>query len=233
MAQVYQSAKDSTSDLKDGASIMVGGFGICGVVEELIDAIVQSGTKELTVISNGAGVDDWFLGKWIANRQVRKMICSRIGANKILERQYLDGEVEVEFVPQGTFAERIRAAGVGTGGFYTRTGVGTIVAEGKETKMIGGQTYVLEGPLHADYAFVKAWKGDTAGNLIYRMTAQNFNHVMAMAGRTTIAEVEELVPAGRLDPNQIHTPGIFVQRIFQGKRFEKRIEILTVREKEN
>ncbi|MFQ5912826.1 MAG: CoA transferase subunit A [Nitrospinota bacterium] len=232
MVRVFPSAKETMFDLKDNASIMAGGFGICGVVEGLIDAVCEAGVKGLTVISNGAGVDDWFLGKWIANHQVRKMICSRIGANKELERQYLAGEIEVEFVPQGTFAERLRAAGVGIGGFYTKTGVGTLVAEGKETKVIDGETYLLEKPLRADFAFVKAWKGDTAGNLIYRMTAQNFNHVMAMAGRTTIAEVEELVPAGELDPNQVHTPGIFVQRIFQGERFEKRIEILTVHERE-
>lgn len=230
MVQVFQSGGEAIFDLQDRASIMAGGFGISGGVEELIDAVCEAGAKDLTVISNGAGMEDWFLGKWISARRVRKMICSRIGANKELERQYLAGEIEVEFVPQGTFAERIRAAGVGTGGFYTKTGVGTIVAEGKETKVIDDETYLLEMPLRADFAFVKAWKGDTAGNLIYRMTAQNFNHVMAMAGRITIAEVEELVPAGTLDPNHVHTPGIFVQRIFQGKRFEKRIEILTVRD---
>ncbi|MBI2880079.1 MAG: CoA transferase subunit A [Candidatus Tectomicrobia bacterium] len=233
MVQVFPSAREAIFDLKDGASIMAGGFGICGVVEGLIDAVCEKGVKDLTVISNGAGVDDWFLGKWIKNRQVRKMICSRIGSNKELERQYLAGTIEVEFVPQGTFAERIRAGGAGLGGFYTKTGVGTVVAEGKETKVLDGETYLLEIPLRADYAFVKAWRGDTAGNLIYRMTAQNFNHVMAMAGRTTIAEVEELVPAGELDPNHIHTPGIFVQRVFQGARFEKRIEILTLRKRES
>ncbi len=232
MAQVFQSAKEAIFDLKDGASIMAGGFGICGAVEELIDAVRETGVTDLTVISNGAGMEDWFLGKWFSNRQVRKMICSRIGSNKELERQYLAEEIEVDFVPQGTFAERLRAAGVGIGGFYTKTGAGTVMAEGKETKEIDGETYLLESPLHADFAFVKAWRGDTAGNLIYRMTAQNFNHVMAMAGQTTIAEVEELVPEGELDPNQIHTPGIFVQRIFQGSKFEKRIELLTVREKE-
>ena len=230
MAQVFQSAREAIFDLQDGATIMAGGFGICGVVEELVDAVCDTKVRALTVISNGAGVDDWFLGKWVSARHVRKMICSRIGANKELERQYLAGEIEVEFVPQGTFAERIRAAGVGVGGFYTRTGVGTIVAENKETKVIDGETYVLELPLSADFAFVKAWKGDTAGNLIYRMTAQNFNHVMAMAGRITIAEVEHLVSAGELDPNQVHTPGIFVQRIFKGAKFEKRIEILTVQD---
>ena len=230
MAQVFQSAQEAIFDLRDGAGIMAGGFGISGVVEELIDAVSESGVRDLTVISNGAGLEDWFLGKWISARRVRKMICSRIGANKELERQYLAGEIEVEFVPQGTFAERIRAAGVGTGGFYTRTGVGTIVAEGKESKVLDGETYLLEWPLRADFAFVKAWKGDTAGNLIYRMAAQNFNPVMAMAGKVTIAEVEELVPAGGLDPNHIHTPGIFVQRIIQGKRFEKRIEIMTVQD---
>lgn len=232
MAQVFQSAKEAIFDLKDGASIMAGGFGICGAVEELIDAVRETGVTDLTVISNGAGMENWFLGKWFSNRQVRKMICSRIGSNKELERQYLAREIEVDFVPQGTFAERIRAAGVGIGGFYTKTGAGTVMAERKETKEIDGETYLLESPLHADFAFVKAWRGDTAGNLIYRMTAQNFNHVMAMAGQTTIAEVEELVPEGELDPNQIHTPGIFVQRIFQGSKFEKKIELLTVREKE-
>ena len=231
MPQVFQSAKEAIFDLKDGASIMAGGFGICGAVEELIDAVRETGVTDLTVISNGAGMENWFLGKWFSNRQVRKMICSRIGSNKELERQYLAREIEVDFVPQGTFAERIRAAGVGIGGFYTKTGAGTVMAERKETKEIDGETYLLESPLHADFAFVKAWRGDTAGNLIYRMTAQNFNHVMAMAGQTTIAEVEELVPEGELDPNQIHTPGIFVQRIFQGSKFEKKIELLTVREK--
>ncbi len=230
MSQVFHSAREAVFDLKDGATIMAGGFGICGSVEEIIDSVLETKAQNLTVISNGGGVDDWFLGKWISARQVRKMICSRIGANKELERQYLAGEIEVEFVPQGTFAERIRAAGVGLGGIYTQTGVGTIVTENKETKIIDNKTYILELPLSADFAFVKAWKGDTAGNLIYRMTAQNFNHVMAMAGRVTIAEVEELVPAGELDPNQIHTPGIFVQRIFQGSTFEKRIEILTVQD---
>jgi 3-oxoacid CoA-transferase subunit A len=230
MSQVFHSAREAVFDLKDGATIMAGGFGICGSVEEIIDSVLETKAQNLTVISNGGGVDDWFLGKWISARQVRKMICSRIGANKELERQYLAGEIEVEFVPQGTFAERIRAAGVGLGGVYTQTGIGTIVTENKETKTIDNKTYILELPLSADFAFVKAWKGDTAGNLIYRMTAQNFNHVMAMAGRVTIAEVEELVPAGKLDPNQIHTPGIFVQRIFQGSTFEKRIEILTVQD---
>lgn len=230
MSQVFHSAREAVFDLKDGATVMAGGFGICGSVEEIIESVLETKVQNLTVISNGGGVDDWFLGKWISARQVRKMICSRIGANKELERQYLTGEIEVEFVPQGTFAERIRAAGVGLGGFYTQTGVGTLVTENKEAKVIDGKTYILELPLSADFAFVKAWKGDTAGNLIYRMTAQNFNHVMAMAGQVTIAEVEELVPAGELDPNQIHTPGIFVQRIFQGSTFEKRIEILTVQD---
>jgi len=230
MVQIFQSAHEAIFDLQDRASIMAGGFGVCGVVEALIDAVHETGVKDLTVISNGASMEDWFLGKWISGRRVRKMVCSRIGSNKELERQYLAGEIEVEFVPQGTFAERIRAAGVGTGGFYTRTGVGTIVAEGKETQVFDGETYLLERPLGGDFAFVKARKGDTAGNLIYRMTALNFNPVMAMAGKVTIAEVEELVPAGELDPNHIHTPGIFVQRIFQGKRFEKRIEILSVQD---
>lgn len=231
MVEVYPSARAAIFDLEDGATLMAGGFGICGVIENLTEAVREKGVKNLTVISNAAGVDDWFLGLWIKNRQVRKMICSRIGANREFERQYLAGEIEVEFVAQGTFAERLRAGGAGIGGFYTRTGVGTVLAEGKETKVIDGATYLLEKPLKADFAFVKAWKGDTAGNLIYHMTARNFNPLMAMAGRVTIAEVEELVEAGGLDPNCIHTPGIYVQRIFQGVGLEKRIELLTTRER--
>jgi 3-oxoacid CoA-transferase A subunit len=231
VVQVLPSAREAIIDLEDGATIMAGGFGICGVVENLIEAVREKGVKNLTVISNAAGVDDWFLGVWIKNRQIRKMVCSRIGANREFERQYLSGEIEVEFVAQGTLAERLRAGGAGIGGFYTRTGVGTVLAEGKETKVIDGVPYLLERPLKADFAFVKAWKGDTAGNLIYRMTARNFNPLMAMAGRVTIAEVEELVPAGELDPNSVDSPGIYVQRIFQGVGLEKRLELLTTRDR--
>jgi len=216
--------------LFDGMSIMAGGFGLCGIPENLILSLRDSGVKNLTVISNNAGVDDFGLGLLLHTRQIKKMISSYVGENEIFERQYLSGELELEFNPQGTLAERIRAGGAGIPGFYTRTGVGTIIAEGKEHKEFDGQTYILERGLRADLAVVKAWKGDHEGNLIYRKTARNFNPMMAMAGRTTIAEVEELVPTGTLDPDQIHTPGIFVKRVVQGAVYEKRIEKRTVRE---
>ena len=214
--------------LRDGMVIMAGGFGLCGIPENLILAIRESGVKDLTFISNNAGVDDFGLGLLLQTRQIKKMVSSYVGENKTFERQFLDGELEVELVPQGTLAERIRAGGAGIGGFFTRTGVGTQVAEGKETRVIDGIEYVLELPLKADLAIVKAWKGDALGNLVYRMTARNFNPMMATAAKVTLAEVEQLVPVGDLDPDQVHTPGIFVKRIFQGTSYEKRIEQRTV-----
>jgi len=208
---------------------MMGGFGLCGIPENLIAALHQRGTKNLTVISNNAGVDDFGIGILMRARQVRKMIATYVGENKEFERQFLTGEVEVELVPQGTFAERIRAGGAGIGGFFTPTGYGTLVAEGKETRTIDGANYVLEKPLKADFAFVKAWKGDRFGNLAYRKTARNFNPVMATAAKVTIAEVERLVEPGDIDPDHIVTPGIFVQQILQGAKYEKRIEKRTTR----
>jgi 3-oxoacid CoA-transferase subunit A len=204
---------------------------VCGLPENLIAALMESGTRNLTVISNNAGLDNFGLGLLLRTRQIKKMISSYVGENKEFERQYLAGELELEFNPQGTLAERIRAGGAGIWGFYTRTGAGTLVAEGKETRVIDGDTYVLETGLTADLAIVKAWQGDTEGNLIYRKTARNFNPMMASAGRVTVAEVEQLVPAGELDPDQIHTPGIFVQRIIKGARYEKPIEFRTVRKR--
>lgn len=208
----------------DGATLAVGGFGLCGIPELTIAALRESGVRELTVISNNCGVDDFGLGILLANHQLHKMISSYVGENKIFEQQYLSGELEVELVPQGTLAERLRAGGAGIPAFYTPTGVGTPVAEGKETREFDGRPYLLEHALTADFALVKAWRGDPLGNLVYRDTAQNFNPLAAMAGRVTIAEVEELVGAGGLDPNHIHTPGIFVQRIIEGAGYEKRIE---------
>jgi len=216
--------------IPDGASIMMGGFGLCGIPENLIRALHARGTKGLTVISNNAGVDEFGAGVLLRARQIRKMISTYVGENKEFERQYLSGELEVELVPQGTFAERMRAAGAGIEGFFTPTAYGTIVAEGKETRVINGKGYVLEQPLRADFAFVKAWKGDRLGNLIYRRTARNFNPVMATAAKVTIAEVEHLVEPGELDPDAVVTPGIFVQYILQGPSYDKRIEKRTVRE---
>jgi len=231
MSKIHPDAVSALSGvLFDGMSIMAGGFGLCGIPENLILSLRDSGVKNLTVISNNAGVDDFGLGLLLHTRQIKKMISSYVGENEIFEKQYLSGELELEFNPQGTLAERIRAGGAGIPGFYTRTGVGTIIAEGKEHKEFDGQTYILERGLRADLAIVKAWKGDHEGNLIYRKTARNFNPMMAMAGKTTIAEVEELVPTGTLDPDQIHTPGIFVKRVVQGAVYEKRIEKRTVRE---
>ena len=229
MNKVLASAADAVERIPEGATIMMGGFGLCGIPETLIDAIRARGTQGLTVISNNAGVDDFGIGVLLRARQVRKMIATYVGENKEFERQFLSGELEVELVPQGTFAERIRAGGAGIGGFFTPTGYGTLVAEGKETRVIDGAPYVLEPPLKADFAFVKAWKGDRAGNLVYRKTARNFNPVMATAATVTIAEVEQLVEPGELDPDQIVTPGIFVQHILQGTHYEKRIEKRTVR----
>lgn len=222
---------DIIKTIPDGATIMLGGFGLCGIPENCIDALLKAGTKNLTCISNNAGVDDFGIGLMLKTRQVKKMISSYVGENAEFERQLLSGELEVELIPQGTLAERIRAGGAGIPAFYTPAGVGTEVAEGKEVRNFNGKDYLLETWLKADYALVKAWKGDTMGNLIYKGTARNFNPMMAAAGKITIAEVEELVPAGELDPNQIHTPGIYVQYIFQGKNYQKRIEQRTVRTK--
>jgi 3-oxoacid CoA-transferase subunit A len=231
-SKVYPSAQAALSDVvRDGIMVMSGGFGLCGIPENLILGLRDSGVKGLTVVSNNAGVDDFGLGLLLKSRQIKKMISSYVGENKEFERQYLAKELELEFNPQGTLAERIRAGGAGIYGFYTRTGAGTLVAEGKETRVVNGETFVLETGLVADLSIVKAWKGDTEGNLIYRKTARNFNPMMATAGKVTIAEVEELVEAGSLDPDQIHTPGIFVQRIIKGARYEKRIEQRTVRKR--
>jgi 3-oxoacid CoA-transferase subunit A len=229
-AKVYPDAVSALRDiLKDGMTLMAGGFGACGVPENLIAAIRELGVRGLTVVSNNAGLDQFGLGLLLQTRQIRKMISSYVGENKEFERQYLAGELELEFNPQGTLAERIRAGGAGIYGFYTRTGAGTLVAEGKETRVVDGETYVLEKGLVADISLVKAWKGDSEGNLIYRKTARNFNPPMATAGRITVAEVEELVDVGTLDPDQIHTPGIYVKRIIAGKNYQRLIEKRTVR----
>ena len=233
MNKVVNNAQEAqTGLLKDGMTIMAGGFGLCGIPENLIVAIRDSGVKDLTFISNNAGVDDFGLGLLLQTRQIKKMISSYVGENKTFERQFLSGELEVELVPQGTLAERIRAGGAGIGGFFVRTGAGTLVAEGKESRMIDGHEYILEMPLKADLAIVKAWKGDTAGNLVYRKTARNFNPMMATAAAITIAEVEELVELGAIEPDGVHTPSIFVKRIFQGTGHEKRIEQRTTRPRE-
>src|SRR5438128_2165948 len=229
MNKVLPDAEAAVALVPDGATIMMGGFGLCGIPENLIRALHARGTKGLTVISNNAGVDEFGIGMLLRSRQVQKMVSTYVGENKEFERQFLSGELEVELVPQGTFAERIRAGGAGIGGFFTPTAYGTLAAEGKETRVIGGKPYVLEPPLRADFAFVKAWKGDRAGNLVYRRTARNFNPVMATAARVTIAEVEELVEPGQIDPDHVITPGIFVKHIVRGARYEKRIEKRTVR----
>jgi 3-oxoacid CoA-transferase subunit A len=229
MNKVVTSAEAAVADIPDGATVLMGGFGLCGIPEQLIQALHDRGTRGLTIISNNAGVDDFGAGVLLIARQVRKVIATYVGENKEFERQFLSGELDVDLVPQGTFAERIRAGGAGIGGFFTRTGFGTIIADGKETRVIGGRGYVFEQPLHGDFAFVKAWKGDRLGNLVYRRTARNFNPMMATAATITIAEVEELVEPGAIEPDHVHTPGIFVQRILQGARYEKRIERRTVR----
>jgi 3-oxoacid CoA-transferase subunit A len=229
MNKVVASADAAVADIPDGATIMMGGFGLCGIPENLITALHRRGTRGLTIISNNAGVDEFGAGILLQTRQVKKMISTYVGENREFERQVLSGELEIELVPQGTFAERIRAGGAGIGGFFTPTGYGTIVAEGKETRNIGGVDYVLELPLLADFAFVKAWKGDRLGNLVYRRTTRNFNPMMATAAKVTIAEVEQVVEPGALDPDAIVTPGIFVARLLQGERYEKRIERRTVR----
>jgi 3-oxoacid CoA-transferase subunit A len=231
--KLYASADEALRGLvADGQTLAVGGFGLCGIPETLIVALRDSGAKGLTVISNNAGVDGFGLGLLLETRQIKKMISSYVGENKEFERQYLAGELQLEFNPQGTLAERIRAGGAGIAGFYTRTGVGTLVAEGKDTRDFNGETYVLETGLVADVSIVKAWKGDTEGNLVYRKTARNFNPMMATAGKVTIAEVEEIVEAGSLDPDGIHTPGIFVQRLVKGANYVKPIEQRTARKRE-
>ena len=229
MNKVLASAAEAVARIPDGATVMMGGFGLCGIPETLIDALRARGTRGLTVISNNAGVDDFGIGVLLRARQVRKMISTYVGENKEFERQFLTGELEVELVPQGTCAERIRAGGAGVAGFFTPTGYGTLVAEGKETRVINGKPHVLEAPLKADFAFVKAWKGDRMGNLVYRKTARNFNPVMATAAAVTIAEVEHLVEPGELDPDHVVTPGIFVRYVLEGSHYEKRIEKRTVR----
>jgi 3-oxoacid CoA-transferase subunit A len=229
MNKVMDSADAAVADIPDGATIMMGGFGLSGIPEHLITALFRRGTRDLTIISNNAGVDDYGVGQLLKSRQVRKMISTYVGENKEFERQFLQKEIEVELVPQGTFSERMRAAGAGIGGFFTPTGAGTLVAEGKESRVIEGRTYILEAPLRADFAFVKAWKGDHAGNLVYRRTSRNFNPVMATAARCTIAEVEHLVAPGAIEGDHVHTPGIFVKRILQGPGYTKRIEKRTTR----
>lgn len=226
--KVVANAEVAIADIPDGAVLMLGGFGLCGIPENCIAALLKKGVKGLTCISNNAGVDDFGIGLMLKTRQVKKMISSYVGENAEFERQLLSGELEVELIPQGTLAERIRAGGAGIPAFFTPAGVGTEVAEGKETREFYGKQYLMESWLKADFALVKAWKGDTAGNLVYKGTACNFNPMMAAAGKITIAEVEELVPAGTLEPGEIHTPGVYVQRIFQGRNYEKRIEQRTV-----
>jgi len=227
--KVWNSFEEAVADIKDGDTLAVGGFGLCGIPEKSIAALVQRGTKDLTVVSNNCGVDDWGLGLLLANKQIKKMIASYVGENKIFEQQFLSGELEVELTPQGTLAERMRAGGAGIPGFYTATGVGTPIAEGKEVKVFDGKEFILEKGIVADFALVKAWKADKLGNLVFRKTSRNFNPLAAMAGKITIAEVEEIVEVGELDPDHIHTPGVFVQRVLLGGNYEKRIERLTVK----
>ena len=231
MNKVVSNAEEAIKDIQDGNILMFGGFGLCGIPENCIKALVKKGNKDLTCISNNAGVDDFGIGLMLHQRQVKKMISSYVGENAEFERQMLSGELEVELIPQGTLATRCMAAGYGMPAVFTPAGVGTEVADGKEIRNFNGKDYLLEYAFNADFAMVKAWKGDTQGNLIFHETARNFNPLMAMAGKITIAEVEELVQAGELDPNSIHTPGIYVHRIFQGIKYEKRIEQLTVRKK--
>ena len=229
MNKIVASAEEAIQDVFDGASIMVGGFGLCGMPENLIRALARKGTKNLTTISNNAGVDGFGMGLLLANGQIRRHIGTYVGENKLLEQMVLNGTVQLDLIPQGTFSERIRAAGAGIPAFFTPTGVGTVVAEGKEAREFDGRTYLMERALKADFAFVKAWKGDRHGNLVYRKTAQNFNPMMAAAAKITIAEVEQLVELGTLDPDRIDTPGIYVKRIVMGERKEKRIERLKLR----
>lgn len=227
--KVFKDAKSALLDVKDGMTLVIGGFGLCGIPENCIATLRDMGVKNLTCVSNNAGVDDFGLGQLLQSRQIKKMISSYVGENALFEKLYMSGELELEFCPQGTLAERMRAGGAGIAGFYTPTGVGTLVAEGKEIKNFDGRDYVLERGIKGDFALVKAWKGDKFGNLIFRKTARNFNPMAATAGKITVAEVEELVEIGELDPDQVHTPGVYVQRIFQGTNYEKRIEQKTVR----
>ena len=229
MNKVQQNAMNAISDVQDGAAIMVGGFGLCGIPENLISALCLKGTKDLTIISNNAGVDGFGVGLLLKAGQIRKIVATYVGENHLLEQLAIDGKIELELNPQGTFSERIRAGGAGIPAFYTPTGFGTIIAEGKETREFNGRMYVLEQAMTADFAFIKAWKGDRLGNLVYRQTARNFNPMMATAGRIAIAEVEELVQPGEIDPDAVHTPAIYIKRIFQGTQYEKRIEKRTVR----
>jgi 3-oxoacid CoA-transferase subunit A len=229
--KVVKDANEACQGIQSGMTLMVGGFGLCGIPENCINELVKMGVNQLTCISNNAGVDDFGLGLLLQGKQVKKMISSYVGENAEFERQMLSGELEVELIPQGTLATRCMAAGYGMPAIYTPAGVGTEVAEGKETRIFNGKTYLMEYAFDADFAIVKAWKGDAMGNLVFRSTARNFNPMMAMAGKITIAEVEELVPAGELDPDHIHTPGIYIHRIFQGERFEKRIEQRTTQKR--
>ncbi len=229
MNKVVANADEAVRDIQDGATVMVGGFGLCGIPENLINALVRKGVKDLITISNNAGVDDFGLGLLLRGKQVRKHIGSYVGENKLFEQMVLSGELELELNPQGTLAERIRAGGAGIPAFYTPTGFGTLVAEGKETREFDGRPYVMERALHADFALVKAWKGDTWGNLVFRKTARNFNPMRCTAAKITIAEVEQLVDVGKIAPDDVHVPSIYVKRIFQGPKFEKRIEKRTVR----
>ena len=228
MNKVVANAQEAIANIEDGSTIMLGGFGLNGIPENCIHALVEKGVKNLTCVSNNAGVDDFGLGLLLHTRQIKKMLSSYVGENATFEKQYMTGELELEFCPQGTLAERLRAGGAGIPGFYTPTGVGTQIAEGKEIRQFNGRDFILEKGIVGDFAFVKAWKGDKFGNLIFRKTARNFNPMVATAGKITIAEVEELVEVGELDPDQIHTPGVYVQRIFQGKNYQKRIEQKTV-----
>lgn len=228
--KVMTSAQEAVRDVQDGATLVVGGFGLCGIPEAAIAALRDRGVRDLTAVSNNCGVDDFGLGLLLANRQIRKMVSSYVGENKIFERQYLSGELEVELVPQGTLAERMRAGGAGIPAFYVPAGVGTPIADGKETREFNGTPYLMERAIVGDFAFVRAWKGDPLGNLVYRRTARNFNPLAATAGRITVAEVEQFVGVGELDPDEIHTPGVFVQRLFEARDSEKRIERRTVAE---
>jgi len=230
ISKVVSGVKEACEGVESDMQLMLGGFGLCGIPENCIDELVRREVTGLTCISNNAGVDDFGLGKLLQKRQIKKMISSYVGENEEFERQMLSGELEVDLIPQGSLAERCRAGGAGVPAFFTPAGYGTEVAEGKEVRVFDGKPHILESALTADFAFVKAWKGDAAGNLIFKATARNFNPMMAMAGKITVAEVEELVPLGELDPNTIHTPGIFVQRIFQGEKYEKQIEQRTVRD---
>lgn len=229
MNKVFATADEAVADIADGSSVMIGGFGLCGIPENLIAALVKKEARRLTTISNNVGVQGFGVGLLLSNRQIRKHIGTFMGDNPLLQEMLARGEIELEVIPQGTFIERIRSAGAGIAAFYTPTGVGTLVAQGKETRRFDGHTYLLETALHADFALVKAWKGDSFGNLVYRKTARNFNPDMATAARVTIAEVEHLVPVGELNPDQVHTPGIYVHRIIQGSAYEKRIEKRTLR----